>query len=470
MNNVIDVIPSGERDIPVVTAEHLPVDLLNRQGIIDQMMQLLTIISDSHSSCTVALNGTWGSGKTFVLNRLMKQLLDYQDGEKFLVFHYNCWQYDYYTEPLIAIVAAMLDSTDQETHLFSQSLRRKAKEGFALAKPILEKLAKEFVQKKIGVDITSLISFAKDGSDAIAAIEESAAAEQEYNEYYAFNKAIIAAQDSIRSLARDRTVVVIIDELDRCLPDYAIRVMERLHHLFSGINNCVTIMGVDKGQLNQTIKQIFGVDTNTTNYLKKFIDYEIQLGVGRIGGGFREKYSDYCDMFDDSIIETSFSLDEYTSALFDGISIRAQEHMMERIKTVHRILFSESKKDISFMWFELMWLAFTEKFSSNNSMPIGHNGREFTMKKDDMPAFSRYMKDEWQGVRIRESHFFGDEMPSYFFPSPVDIPQLLIWYLWQMYTNTSTRFNLESGVENFAIYKQNLADFKKVDQLLKLIK
>lgn len=470
MNNVTDVIHTGELDIPVVAAEELPVDLLNRQDMIDQMVNLLTIISDSRSSCTIALNGAWGSGKTFVLNRLMKQLLDYQDGEKFLVFHYNCWQYDYYSEPLIAIVAAMLDSTDQEMHLFSPSLRRKAKEGFTLAKPILEKLAKEFVQKKIGVDITSIISLAKDGSDAIATMEESAQAEQEYNEYYAFKKAISAAQDSIRSLTRDRTVVVIIDELDRCLPDYAIRVMERLHHLFSGINNCVTVMGIDKGQLNQTIKKTFGAETDTTNYLKKFIDYEIQLDVGKIGSGFSEKYSDYCGMFDDSIIETSFSLDEYTSALFDGMSIRTQEHMMERIKTVHKILFPDSKKDISFMWFELMWITFCERFSTSRIMPIGYNGNEFTMKKDGMPGFSQYMKDEWQGLRIRPSHLFGNEKTAYVFPAPIDIPQLLMCYLWQMYENTRTIFQLESGNKYVDMLRQNLADFKKVDQLLKIIK
>lgn len=470
MNNVIDIIPSGELEIPVVTAEELPIDLLNRQDIIDQIMQLLTIISDSHSSCAVALNGAWGSGKTFVLNRLMKQLLDYQDGEKFLVFHYNCWQYDYYEEPLIAIVAAMLDSADQETHLFSQSLRRKAKEGLTLAKPILEKVAKEFIQKKIGVDITSLISFVKDGSDALAAIEERATAEREYNEYYAFKKAISAAQDSIRSLAQDRTVVVIIDELDRCLPDYAIRVMERLHHLFSGVNNCVTIMGVDKEQLTQTIKQIFGADTDTANYLKKFIDYEIQLDIGKVGSGFREKYSDYCDMFDDSIIETSFSLDEYTSALFDGVSIRAQEHMLERIKTVHKILFPDSKKDASFMWFELMWITFCESLPTSTSMPIDYEPYEFTMRKQEMPGFSQYIKNEWQGLRIRPGHFWRDEKPTYVFSSPVDIPQLLIWYLWQMYESTHTVFQLESGDEHFDMFKQNLADFKKVDQLLKIIK
>lgn len=103
---------------PTALENPFPVDLLNRQAIVDQMIHLLDILSDSRSSCTFALNGKWGSGKTFVLNMLEQQLREYQDGEKYIVFHYNCWQYDYYEEPLVAIIAAMLDSLDEQTNLF----------------------------------------------------------------------------------------------------------------------------------------------------------------------------------------------------------------------------------------------------------------------------------------------------------------------------------------------------------------
>lgn len=114
---------------PAVSGKPMPIDLLNRQTILDQMIHLLDILSASRSSCTFALNGKWGSGKTFVLNMLERQLREYQDGEKYIVFHYNCWQYDYYEEPLVAIIAAMLDSLNDQTNLFSpdthESFRRK---------------------------------------------------------------------------------------------------------------------------------------------------------------------------------------------------------------------------------------------------------------------------------------------------------------------------------------------------------
>ena len=84
MSTVVDVIQNESNPILVTSSEALPIDLLNRQETIDQIMQLLNIVSDNHSSYTFALDGSWGTGKTFVLNRLMKQLLDYQDGETFV--------------------------------------------------------------------------------------------------------------------------------------------------------------------------------------------------------------------------------------------------------------------------------------------------------------------------------------------------------------------------------------------------
>lgn len=470
MNTVVDVIENGNNPIPVMAGEELPIDLLNRQGIIEQLMQLLNIIADNRSSCTFALNGTWGTGKTFVLNRLMKQLLDYQDGEKFFVFHYNCWQYDYYEEPLIAIVAAMLDSVDQETHLFSQNLREKAKQGMAAAKPVLERIAKDFIKKKVGIDITDLVTLFEDGAEALGEYNDGEADAHDYDKYYSFRKAIASAQEGIRSLTQDRTVVVIVDELDRCLPDYAIKVMERLHHLFSGIQNSAVILAVDKSQLDNTVQQIFGTNTDTTKYLTKFIDFEIQLDIGRIECGFSEKFADYFAMFDESLIETTFSFDKYFSALFAGIDIRTQEHMMSRIKTVHAMLFPDIKKDYSFMCAELAWLVFSERFPSNNLMPIVYDQNSFHVQRDSMPVFSTYLSEEWGQMPMHVSQRSTSPTRIYTLASPPDIPQFLIWYLWQMYPNPRAAYHFTSGTPNQEIYKQNLSELKQVADLLKIIK
>lgn len=474
MSTVIDVIPNGSNPIPVVAGDGLPLDLLNRQGIIEQLMQLLDIISENRSSTTFALNGTWGVGKTFVLNRLMKQLLDYMDGEKFFVFHYNCWQYDYYEEPLIAIVAAMLDSVDQENHFFSQSLREKAKEGMAVAKPILESIAKDFIKKKVGVDITDLITFFKDGADAVKGVNAQEADANDYDKYYSFKKAISSAKSRIRSLAKDRTVVVIVDELDRCLPDYAIKVMERLHHLFAELENCAVILAVDKGQLDKTVQQIFGDGTDTTKYLRKFINFEVELDTGRIEGSFTEKYATYCEMFDNSLISTELSLDAFFSALFAGIDARTQERYMERIQTIHRMLFPDTTKDYSFMCAEVMWVVFHDRIDRKIRMPIDYNAsydnQGFYIIDGNMPEFTKYMRAEWRGIEMRTGQPYHSSKTIISFPTPIDLPQILIWYLSQMYPNTSKVYQIESKHPQYQAFQQNVKDLQKYTALLALIK
>lgn len=474
MSTVIDVIPSGGCPLAVVAGEDLPLDLLNRQGFIDQLMQLLNIISDNRSSSTFALNGTWGVGKTFVLNRLMKQLLDYQDGEKFFVFHYNCWQYDYYEEPLIAIVAAMLDSVDQENHFFSQSLREKAKQGMAVAKPILENIAKDFIKKKVGVDITDLITFFKEGAEDVEGVNAQEADANDYDKYYSFKKAISSAQDGIRSLSKDRTVVVIVDELDRCLPGYAIKVMERLHHLFAKLENCAVILAVDKGQLDQTVQQIFGAGTDTTKYLKKFINFEVELDTGRIEGSFTEKYADYFGMFDNSLVETEFLFDMYFSALLAGIDVRSQERIMERIQTVHSFLFPNVTKDYSFMCAEVMWVVFSEQYNWKTGMPISYDSNYqnpgFCLPNKVLPEFTEYMKGEWRGINMRDSQRPFDNKHVTVFTSPIDIPQILIWYLWQLYPNASRVYQIDANHPKFKEFQQNVKDLQKFTAMLRIIK
>lgn len=45
-----------------------------------------------------------------------------------------------------------------------------------------------------------------------------------------------------------------VDELDRCEPDYSLNVLNRLHNLFD-IPNCVVLLAVNKALLNSVIEK-----------------------------------------------------------------------------------------------------------------------------------------------------------------------------------------------------------------------
>ena len=100
------------------------IDLLERQEFVDNVINVVDILAEGKRNACYAINGGWGTGKTYVLNRLETQL-ELKKSEdttldKYLVIHYNCWEYDYYEEPLIAIVAVILDQLDKKVNVVSR--------------------------------------------------------------------------------------------------------------------------------------------------------------------------------------------------------------------------------------------------------------------------------------------------------------------------------------------------------------
>ena len=163
------------------------------------------------------------------------------------------------------------------------------------------------------------------------------------------------------------------------------------------------------------------------------------LDTGRIEGSFTEKYADYFGMFDNSLVETEFLFDMYFSALLAGIDVRSQERIMERIQTVHSFLFPNVTKDYSFMCAEVMWVVFSEQYNWKTGMPISYDSNcqnpGFCLPNKVLPEFTEYMKGEWRGINMRDSQRPFDNKHVTVFTSPIDIPQILIWYLWQLYPN-----------------------------------
>lgn len=432
------------------------IDILDRQEVVTQLKELLITLSDARSSCTFALNGEWGIGKTFVLRMLEQQLQDYQAGNKFTVFHYNCWEYDYYDEPIIAIVSAMLDNIDDQTHLLSQEIRDGLQTGFEMARNVLQTVACSIIENKIGIDVSGLTE-----SVEVAAVGEK----ESYDQYYAFNRVMAGAREELSKLSEVQTLVIVVDELDRCLPQYAIKVLERLHHLFSDLCNTVVILGIDAKQLDNAITHIFGPDTKTKKYLKKFINFEMMLDRGSINAEFREKYCDYFQLFDETALASAFPVDSYLTILFSGIDVRTQEHLMDRIKMVHSLLIKEEKKDFSFMCFELMLLVFA--YSSIVVKPFSLNEEGSLMVDSSIPrALAKFLSQNWRPRRITRNTTEN----ALCFDKYVDIPELMVWYAQGVYGRNGHPFcqlpkDLSDQMEEGAAVKQ----LKQVKQLLEII-
>lgn len=343
--------------LPTEENNYNTIDLLDREMFVEQVIKIIDLNSNNKKSIRFAINGGWGVGKSFVLDRIENRLEDMPSEEtglnKYLVFHYNCWEYDYYEEPLVAIVASMLDTIDEKENLIPTETKAKIK-GFlkAVGSALLIK-ANEAIEKKTGFNPQEVIDVITDAKESSAEkIEE----EHKYDSNFIFKATLKKLQETLKLLSEDKTIVFVVDELDRCLPEYSIKVLERLHHIFEKSSNIQVVLSIDKTQLEHTIKTIFGEETQTERYLSKFINFEIKLDEGVFNELVDEKFDYYIEMFDSLYPGTQYyQVNEFKTKIFDGIDIRSRYEIINKCNMLHRLVVNDGRKqDYVLMCIELL--------------------------------------------------------------------------------------------------------------------
>ena len=226
---------------------------------------LTSIVSNIDLGGTIALTGEWGTGKTTFL-RMWKQSLEDQHYPTVLL---NAWETEWAEDPLIAVIACIKRVCKQE----------ESKE--ALNDVI--RVAKGFVQWPFQM-IRTIGRAAIDNyvGEISQAIEEQTgqAFDKAVASFDGMEQSMSNLKDGLERLAwnvnqgsEDRKpLVFIIDELDRCKPDYAVRMLEVLKHFFV-VRNIVFVCAVDKKHLEDSICGFYGSEKiNASEYLRRFFE------------------------------------------------------------------------------------------------------------------------------------------------------------------------------------------------------
>ena len=69
---------------------------------------------------------------------------------------------------------------------------------------------------------------------------------------------------------------MIIDELDRCRPSYAVELLEVAKHVFA-VDHIVFVLAVNRSQLSHSVKALYGNDFDAYGYLRRFFDVDFRL-------------------------------------------------------------------------------------------------------------------------------------------------------------------------------------------------
>ena len=265
-------------------------DEFNRKPIAENIIRLLTSPIDLSP---MVIDGGWGTGKTEFCQKLIRlieqQQLNYQP------VYIDAFRSDHSGEPLLALLAEIIKACTPEDTDGQPSEKRKnitrnfskvAKFGIKTAlnagfrylfKQGMDELVDEFRQD--GSNEQEVKNAAETVTDVAAKITDytiDATVEALLKEQIEAEKNLETLKACLKELAADKPIILFIDELDRCRPDYAVDMLEVIKHVFD-IENVKVVLVTNTKQLCAAINHRYGAEVDAQKYLDKFLKYSFAL-------------------------------------------------------------------------------------------------------------------------------------------------------------------------------------------------
>lgn len=306
-------------------------DHLSRQPFIDLLKNIISNQSATKTGYSIAIDGEWGSGKTWVLKELENQL-----SNKYLIFHYNAWENDFYEEPLVAILSVLISSLQDFKKINEKDGNSKI---ISSSITTLLKLVGSVVEKKWGINPSEVLESTKALTTAIG---DKKLTKDDFNTLLPLENTLRVIKEVLNDISKKYKIILIVDELDRCLPEYAIKVLERLHHVCNELS-VFQIIAINKKDLSFGIAKVFGmnnpdidIEKFADKYLQKFIQLTIPLNNGQISNE-EDILSGIDEGFTPAIAIDKNYLIQFYQQLMNGIPPRTQEYIKQQVTLIHKL-------------------------------------------------------------------------------------------------------------------------------------
>ncbi|OPC39385.1 KAP family P-loop NTPase fold protein [Elizabethkingia miricola] len=326
---------------------------LERQQYAEVLTKIVELYSDGF---VLAINNEWGTGKTTFV-KMWKQHLENND---FKTVYFNAWENDFDSNPLVAIMSELKPLINNKNEEVFKSVISK---GAVLAKNVLPAVIKAVAKKYIDVD--EVLDAIENTTKGVTEIFE-----EEIKEYTNKKKSIVDFREELEKFIKEtdssKPLIFIIDELDRCRPDYAVDVLEQMKHFFS-VPGIVFVLSIDKNHLASSVRGYYGSENiNTDEYLRRFIDleYSIPLPSNKAFCNYLYEYYAFDEFFSSyertgypPFVEDGHSFIKIAEVLFgkSNATLRQQEKIFAHSRLILRT-FKTNNYTFSHILFFLIYI------------------------------------------------------------------------------------------------------------------
>lgn len=303
---------------------------------------LINIFSNIDGGFVLAIDATWGAGKTSFIHQLIHEL---KASEKLIPIYYDAFSNDFSSDTFLSIGATI--TCELESHFRSMGKNSEIKKQLEHLTNVTKSTAIELVKLGTNLAVKSLSAGVINSSD-IEKITNKAFnsatfgtleldLNQKFEAYTNAKKNIQSYISALESISNNgEKVVFFIDELDRCRPDFAVEVLEKVKHLFPA-KNVIFVISYNKSQLAKIISSVYGVDeADSLKYLEKFVHIEANLP----SADAKDHESSYGHLFDSFISEFRIDLASHGESLNKlkemFISLCSSQHLNMNSREIER--------------------------------------------------------------------------------------------------------------------------------------
>lgn len=240
-------------------------NFINRNRYISSFFKLINGLEENK---IIALDGEWGSGKTwfvksveYLMNSESNNELNIVDKEimnkvkdKYMTFYYNAWENDDAKSAMLSLIYKLINDS---------CLQKNESEVGAIPR-LLNTVIKFVTNGAIDIkeDIFGEQWNNKQITDCIKTSEEIKET---------FKKII----DNLLIENKNR-LLIIIDEIDRCKPTFAIDLLENIKHFYDD-NRIIFLVTTNNKALASSVCKIYGEKYDGALYLDRIFDINLEL-------------------------------------------------------------------------------------------------------------------------------------------------------------------------------------------------
>lgn len=303
-------------------------DEFKRKIFADQLCQLLF----SRDNVTpIVIDGDWGTGKTEFCIKVFNEI-KLRHSDKAVPFYFDAFAEDYFDDPLVSLLCVFYNEMPD-----AKTKKKFLEKGAQILKNTSQIVVQSFLNRLIGEHCPDLSKL----PEALLS-NEQIFFEKIFEQRAQVQGEIDSLMRLIEQNTKDKDLVLFIDELDRCRPDYTVHFWEAIKH-FLQISRLKIVFIANLEQVQSSIHYAYGIsEERAKKYLDKFYKLRLRLpetvlnesGERKTRLAAAEYYTMQCQLLQEKELLMTQPLHDFMKELIEvfQLSLRDVEKLIFHMK------------------------------------------------------------------------------------------------------------------------------------------